>query len=124
MFMGDTCPSCQANKFADVHAVESQRRETALAARDPLACPNCGGKKTQPAGVLKRHARLWLIFSVGWLMSSLWSASRNQQVCCVDCGTLYEQPTRASKTALFFLVLLILLVALGIWIQSSAAGGR
>src|SRR5436305_504910 len=53
------------------------------------ACPQCGGTERQAAGVLRRSHNLWLFHLGGWLLASLWGASRQQQVRCSECETLY-----------------------------------
>lgn len=77
------------------------------------ACPQCGGDTRHPAGVLQRHHNPWVFHFGGWLFASLWGASREQQVRCARCDTLYLTDTRGSRIAgvLFWIVLLLLLVA-------------
>ena len=88
-------------------------------AGDPQACPRCGSKEIQPAGVLRRHVNPWVFFFGGWLLSLLWSGSRKEEVRCVQCETVFQRPTRASRIAWALLVLFILLILLGLWAQLS-----
>jgi hypothetical protein len=89
-------------------------------AAQPRACPRCGGREVQPAGVLKRHISLWALLLGGWLFSLLWSGSRKQQVRCVQCETLFERSTRTSRVVLVLLILFVLLTLLGLWAESSS----
>jgi len=52
-----------------------------------------------------------------WLFSLLWTGSRKEQVRCVQCETVFQRPTRASRVAWVLLVLLILLVLLELWAE-------
>ncbi len=88
-------------------------------AGDPKACPRCGSKEIQPAGVLRRHVNPWVFFLGGWLLSLLWSGSRKEEVRCVQCETVFQRPTRASRIAWALLVLFILLILLGLLGQLS-----
>ena len=88
-------------------------------AGDTQACPKCGGKEVQPAGVLRRHVNLWVFFFGNWLLSLLWSSSRKEEVRCVQCETVFQRPTRASRVTLVLLILFILLILLGLWAELS-----
>src|SRR5262245_5344960 len=76
-------------------------------------CPQCGGATRHAAGVLQRHHNPWVFHFGGWLFASLWGTSREQQVRCAQCDTLYLTHTRGSRIAgvLFWIVLLLLLIA-------------
>lgn len=79
------------------------------------ACPRCGGTQSAPAGLLVRTRHYWLHQFGGWLLASLWGASRQQQVRCVQCDTLYFKETRGTRIAgicLWVLFLLLLLAVL------------
>ncbi len=89
---------------------------------DTQACPKCGGKEVQPAGVLRRHVNLWVFFLGGWLLSLLWSGSRKEEVRCVQCVTVFQLPTRASRVAWVLLILFVLLILLGLWAEWSGVG--
>lgn len=75
------------------------------------SCPRCGGVTRHAAGVLQRHHNPWMFHFGGWLFASLWGASREQQVRCGQCDTLYLTDTRGSRIAgvVFWIVLLLLL---------------
>src|SRR2546425_8617921 len=88
-------------------------------AGDTQACPKCGGKEVQPAGVLRRHVNPWVFFLGGWLLSLLWSGSRKEEVRCVQCETVFQRPTRASRVAWQLLILFIVLILLGLWAELS-----
>src|SRR5258707_6459926 len=90
-------------------------------AGDPKACPRCGSKEIQPAGVLRRHVNPWVFFLGGWLFSLLWSGSRKEEVRCVGCDTVFQRSTRASKIARVLLILFILLVLLALWAALSGS---
>jgi hypothetical protein len=84
-------------------------------AGDPQACPKCGSKEVQPAGVLRRHVNPWVFFFGGLFLSLLWSGSRKEEVRCVQCDTVFQRPTRASRVAWVLFILFILLILLGLW---------
>jgi hypothetical protein len=86
-------------------------------AGDEQACPKCGGKEVQPAGVLRCHVNPWVFYFGGWLFSLLWTGSRKEQVRCVQCETVFQRPTRASRIAWVLLILVILLVLLELWAE-------
>ena len=88
-------------------------------AGDEQACPRCGSRDIQPAGVLRRHVNPWVFFLGGWLVSLLWSGSRKEEVRCVQCDTVFQRPTRVSKVAWVLLILVILLILLGLWAEFS-----
>jgi hypothetical protein len=79
------------------------------------ACPKCGGKEVQPAGVLRRHVNPWAFHFGGLLFSLLWSGSRKGEVRCVGCDTVFQRSTRASKIVRILLILFCLLMLLGLW---------
>jgi hypothetical protein len=80
-------------------------------------CPQCGGTQRHAAGVLRHSHSLWLWHVGGWLFASLWGASREQQVRCIQCDTLYLTDTRATRIAGVLLWIFLLLCALGIIVQ-------
>src|SRR5260370_28171534 len=84
-------------------------------AENEQACPKCGGRDVQPAGVLTRHVNPWAFYFGGWLFSLLWSGSRKAEVRCVGCDTVVQCSTRASKIARVLLVMFILLHFLPLW---------
>jgi hypothetical protein len=86
-------------------------------------CPKCGGAKRQEAGVLRKSHNLWLFHIGGWLLSSLWGASREQQVRCADCDTLYMTNTRGTQVAGVLLWILLVLILLGIIAQGLGGKG-
>jgi predicted RNA-binding Zn-ribbon protein involved in translation (DUF1610 family) len=91
------------------------------------ACPKCGGREVQPASILKRHVNPWVFYFGGGLLSSLWSGSRKEEFRCVQCGTVFDRSTRASRIAWVLLILVILLILLGLWVEhseSQTGGGR
>jgi hypothetical protein len=88
-------------------------------AGDERACPRCGGKEIQPAGVLRRHVNPWIFVFGGWLVSLLWSGSRKEEVRCVQCDTVFQRPTRVSKIAWVLFVVVVALILLGLWIELS-----
>jgi hypothetical protein len=90
-----------------------RRRATEL----PSAhCPQCGGTERAPAGVLTRSHNPWLYHFGGWLFASLWGASRQQQVRCLHCDSLYLTETKGTRIAgiclwVFMLLLLLSTIA-------------
>jgi hypothetical protein len=90
-------------------------------AENEQACPKCGGKDVQPAGVLRRHVNPWAFYFGGWLFSLLWSGSRKEEVRCVGCDTVFQRSTRASKIARVLLILFILLILLALWAALSGS---
>jgi len=78
------------------------------------SCPQCGAKERQAAGVLRRSFNPLLFHLGGWLLSSLWGASRQQQVRCCQCETLYSTDTRATRIAGVLLWVVLLLIFLGV----------
>ena len=84
------------------------------AAELPTAqCPKCGGAEHAPAGVLTTRNNPWLFHFGGWLLASLWGASRQQQVRCVQCESLYFTQTRGGRIAGICLWVFLLLVLFG-----------
>ena len=77
------------------------------------ACPQCGGREHKPAGVLRRSNNQWLLHLFGWLFASLWGASREKQVRCDHCETLYMTDTRGTRVAGVLLWVILLLVLWG-----------
>jgi hypothetical protein len=95
-------------------------------AGDEQTCPRCSGREVQTAGVLRRHVNPWVYFFGGWLISLLWSGSRKDEVRCVQCDTVFQRSTPASKVAWVLLILLIGLILLGLWAEifgGQLAGG-
>ncbi len=80
-------------------------------------CPHCGGTERQPAGVLRRSHNPWIFHFGGWLFASLWGTSREQQVRCTKCDTLYLTDTRGTRIAGVLLWVLVLLVLFGLIVQ-------
>ncbi len=78
-------------------------------------CPKCGSTERVEAGVLVR-THSYLMHQVGgWLFASLWGASRERQMRCLHCDTLYFCETRDSRiggVALWVFVLLMLVMHL------------
>ena len=87
-----------------------RRRATEL---PPVCCPRCGGGERAPAGILTRSCSFWSMHFGGWLLASLWGASREQQVRCLQCDTLYFTETRGTRIAGILLWVFILLVVFG-----------
>ena len=77
-------------------------------------CPQCGSPERGPAGELRKSGSLWLLHLCGWLFSSLWGASRDKQVRCTQCETLYMTDTRGTRIAGILLWVLVLLVVSGV----------
>jgi hypothetical protein len=77
-------------------------------------CPTCGSVERKLAVALRatHNPLLWLVG--GWLFASLWGASRQEQVQCVQCGSLYFADTSGSRIAGVLLWIFVLMVALGI----------
>ena len=86
------------------------------------SCPQCGGAKRQEAGVLRKSHSLWLFHIGGPLLSSLWGASRERQVRCADCDTLYMTTSKGTQIAGILLWVLIMLILLGI--VAEGLGGK
>ncbi len=86
------------------------------------SCPQCGGTERQAAGVLQRYHNPWLLHFGGWLFASLWGASREQQVRCTQCETLYMTDTRGTRIAGVLLWVFLLLVAFGAIIEQFERG--
>jgi hypothetical protein len=81
------------------------------------SCPQCRGTEWQPAGVLRSSHNPWLFHFGGWLLASLWGASREQQVRCARCETLFLTDTRGTRIAGVLLWIFLLLVLLGVIVQ-------
>jgi hypothetical protein len=81
------------------------------------SCPQCGGTERQAAGVLRSSHNPWLFHFGGWLFASLWGASREQQVRCVQCDKLYLTDTRATRIAGVLLWVFLLLLLFGVIAQ-------
>jgi len=80
----------------------------------PKPCPKCGGTEQQPAGVLQKSHSLWLFHLCGWLVSSLWGASRKKRVRCTQCEALYMTDTRGTRVAGIILWVPLLLMVSGV----------
>ena len=78
-------------------------------------CPACASEQRAPAGFLVRNRIWWAWYFGGWLLGMLWGASREQQVRCLQCDTLYFTQTRSTRItgALLWMVI--------IWIFFSVA---
>jgi len=76
-------------------------------------CPACASEKRAPAGLLVKGTSWWAWQCGGWLLASLWGASREKQVRCLQCDTLYHTATRGTRIAgaLLWMVVLWFLVA-------------
>jgi hypothetical protein len=81
------------------------------------SCPQCGGTERHAAGVLRRSHNWWLFHFGGWLFASLWGGSREQQVRCAQCDTLYLTDTRGTRIAGVLLWVFLMLVALLLILQ-------
>jgi predicted nucleic acid-binding Zn ribbon protein len=62
-----------------------------------------------------------VFFFGGWLVSLLWSGSRKEEVRCVECDTVFQRSTRASKIAWVLLILVVVLILLGLWAELSGS---
>ena len=65
----------------------------------------------------------WVYLFGGWLLSLLWSGSRKEEVRCVQCDTVFQRPTRASKIAWALFILLVVLLLLRLWAELSGKPG-
>ena len=81
------------------------------------ACPQCGGKERQAAGVLRSSHNPWFFHFGGWFFASLWGASREQQVRCIQCDKLYMTDTRGTRIAGVLLWVFLLLLLVGVIVQ-------
>jgi hypothetical protein len=79
----------------------------------PKNCPCCGSAEREPAGILRSAHHPWLFHTGGWLLASLWGASREQQVRCLRCDTLYFTPTGGSRVTGIVLWVFLLLALFG-----------
>src|ERR1043166_5605236 len=86
-------------------------------AGDEKGGPRGGGRGVGPAGVLRHHVNPWVLYLGGWLISSLWSGSRKEEVRCVQCGTVFQRSTKASRIAWVLLILVIALILVGLWLE-------
>ena len=77
-------------------------------------CPQCGGTDRKPAGILRKTHNPWVWHLAGGLFASLWGASREQQVRCAQCDTLYLTDTRGTRIAGVALWVFILLIVFGV----------
>jgi hypothetical protein len=80
----------------------------------PVQCPNCGSNEYAPAGVLTKARNFWIWHFGGWLFHTLWGASREQQIRCVQCDALYLTQTRSTRIVGIVLWVFVLLLLLGI----------
>ena len=87
-------------------------------------CPKCGKTEQTEAGLLVRSNNYLMHQLGGWVFATLWGASREQQVRCLNCDTLFFCETRGSKIngiALWVFVLLLLGTHLLNQLQGSGA---
>ena len=83
------------------------------------ACPQCGGRRGR-APVSLTARRNWLLsFLTGWLLASLWGASRQQQVQCLQCESVYVTDTRGSRIAGVLLWVFVAILAFGVIAEQS-----
>lgn len=75
-------------------------------------CPACASGERAAAGVLITRKSWWAYQFGGWLLASLWGASRERQVRCLKCDTLYFTETRGTRIAgiLLWIVMLFFLI--------------
>ncbi len=85
------------------------------------SCPQCGGTERKAAGVLRRSHNPWLFHFGGWLFASLWGASREQQVRCVQCDHLYMTDTKLTRIAGVLLWVFLLLMVTVVLVQQLEA---
>lgn len=85
-------------------------------------CPQCGGTESETAGVLVRNTNPWFAHFGGWLFAALWGASRERQVRCVACQSLYFTQTRASRIGGICLWIFILLLGLAAVFEFFVSG--
>jgi hypothetical protein len=77
-------------------------------------CPNCRGQTWVTAGLLRRKSRSWIMRNAGgWILECLWGASREQQVRCAQCDTLYFTETKSTRWWGVALWIFLLMLALG-----------
>jgi hypothetical protein len=75
-------------------------------------CPQCGSQQYQQAGLLRRSINPWVAHFGGWIISTLFSASRKQQMLCTQCETFFFVETKSSRIAFVLLLLVLLLSSL------------
>ena len=80
-------------------------------------CPQCGGKERRPAGILRSSRNPWISHLGGWLFGAVWGASRERQVRCAQCDTLYLTHTRGTRIAGVLVWIFILLILFGEGLQ-------
>jgi hypothetical protein len=87
-------------------------KQSVMAARY-RCCPECGSEERAPAGLMLKRANWWAYQFGGWILASLWGASREKQVRCVRCDTLYLTETRGTRLAgiLLWIVVLFFVIA-------------
>ena len=75
-------------------------------------CPACTSGEHAPAGLLLKRTSWWAYYFGGWLLASLWGASREKQVRCLKCDALYFTETRGTYIAgiLLWIVVLFFLI--------------
>ena len=76
-------------------------------------CPGCSSEERAPAGLMVKRVHGWAHQFGGWLLGSLWGASRAEQVRCLKCETLYFTETRGTRIAGVLLWIVILWIVLG-----------
>jgi len=76
-------------------------------------CPECGSADRAPAGMMLKRGNWWVYQFGGWIIASLWGASRENQVRCVRCDTLYFTETRGTRIAgiILWIVVLFFVIA-------------
>jgi DNA-directed RNA polymerase subunit RPC12/RpoP len=88
--------------------------ETAASEVTKPGCPQCGSLKNQPAISLQSSVNPLAMHFGGLIVSTLFSASRQQRMRCLDCGKFYLTTTKSSRVALIVLVIVLGLIALSI----------
>jgi hypothetical protein len=81
------------------------------------SCPQCGGTAKKAVMVLGGKRHRWLFHLSGWFLASLWGASREQEVQCVQCRKVFLTHTRASRIAGVVLWVFVLILGLGVVVE-------
>lgn len=80
-------------------------------------CPKCGNTQRQRTVRLQRSRKFWIYHFCGWLLPSLWGASREQEFRCTQCDTAYMTDTRITRITGIMLWVFVLIVLSGMILE-------
>ncbi len=84
----------------------------------PPSCPRCKGEDTCRPDLARWKPSVFYALVIGWIYLLLRLALFPRSWTCTECGETFRQRTGAAYLALITLGLLVLLILLGIRVES------